>query len=75
MINSGVCLVKSLLTSPYSSGSQTFPERGPLRIIWWSAKHKMLISIEIRGPLQPILRTTSGPRSRLWESLPYSVEK
>jgi len=28
----------------WSSGSQTFPVRGPLRVIWWSAKHKILSS-------------------------------
>jgi len=55
----------------YSSGSQTFLVRGPLRKIWWSAKYKILNYIGIRGPLQLILRTTSGPRSRLWESLTY----
>ncbi len=26
------------------------PKRGPLRINWWSAKHKILIYTEIRGP-------------------------
>jgi len=35
-------------------GSQTFPVCGPLRIIWWSAKHIILISIGIRGP--PVVR-------------------
>jgi len=29
---------------------------GPLRIIWWSAKHKILICIGIRGPLQLVVR-------------------
>ncbi len=55
----------------YISGSQTFLVRGPLRKIWWSAKDKILNYIGIRGPLQLISRTTSGPRSRLWESLNY----
>ncbi len=26
----------------YTSGSQTFPVRGPLRKIWWFTKHKIL---------------------------------
>jgi len=51
------------------AGSQTFSVRGPLKIIWWSTKHKILVCIGIRGPLQLISRTTSGPWSRLWESL------
>jgi len=59
---------------PYSSGSQTSPVRGPLIIIWWSAKQNILICIGISGPLQPISRTTSGPRRSLWESLIY-IEK
>ncbi len=33
------------------SGPQTFPERGPFRIIWWSSKHKILNCVGIRGPL------------------------
>jgi len=57
-------------TLVYSSGSQTFPVRGPLRKIWGSAK----IYIGIGGPLQLISRTTSGPRSRLWESLVYMFQ-
>ena len=65
----------------YTSGSQTFPMRGPLRIIWWSAntnwwsaKHKLAFCIRIRGPLRLITRTTCGPRSRLWESLAQKQE-
>jgi len=61
----------SLSLSLYFSDSQTFPMRGPLRKIWWSAKHKILIVIWSFGPLQLISRATSGPRSRLWESLLY----
>ncbi len=57
------------LTYIQTSGSQTFLVHGPLSIIWWSAKHKILICIRIHGPLQPISWTTSGLRSRLWESL------
>jgi len=57
------------------SGSQTFPMRGPLRIIWWSAKHKLLICIGIHGPLRLIMRTTNDPRSRLWESLAQMDKK
>ncbi len=34
---------KSSFVTIYSSGSQTFPVRGPLRIIWWSAERKILI--------------------------------
>jgi len=49
---------------------QTFLVRGPLRKIWWSAKDKILNYIGFRGPVQLISRTTSGPRSRLRESLP-----
>jgi len=41
----------------FFSGSQTFPVRGPLRIISWSAKHKILSCIGIRGPLRQISRT------------------
>ncbi len=41
--------------------------------IWWSAKDKLLNYIGIRGPLQLISRTTSGPRSRLCESLSQQV--
>ena len=52
-----------------TSGSQTFPLRGPLKIFQWSAKPKILIYIGIGGPLELISRTTSGPRSRLWETL------
>ncbi len=51
---------------------QWFPNFFGLRTtqkIWWSAKDKILNYIGIRGPLQLISRTTSGPRSRLWESL------
>ncbi len=58
---------------PYFSVSETFLVRGPLWKIWWSTKDKILIYIGMRGPLQQILRTTSGPRSRLWESLPYFI--
>jgi hypothetical protein len=32
-------------------------------------KHKILIRIEVRGPLKHISKTMSGPRSKLWESL------
>ena len=35
---------------------------GPLAKIWWSAKDELLIYMGIRGPLQLISRTTSGPR-------------
>ncbi len=51
------------------SGSQTFPVRGPPKIFYCSAKHKILIRTDIRGPLELVWRTTSGPRSRLWETL------
>ncbi len=62
-------LIKIVLTSIQSSGSQTFLVRGPLRKTRWSAKKKILIYIGICKPLKLISRTTSGPRSRLWESL------
>ncbi len=63
---------KSSFLIPYSSGSQTFLVCGPLKLFWCSAKHKTVIYIGIRGPLKLIWRTTSGLRSRLWESLPWS---
>jgi len=64
-------LCKSLLSIPSheepKAKSKSFFE------IWWSAKDKILNYIGIRGPLQLVSRTTSGPRSRLWESLIWLV--
>ncbi len=50
--------------------------------LFWCADHlkyfsaprstKCWFTLWIGGPLELIMRTTSGPRSRLWESLPYT---
>ncbi len=50
-----------------------FLVRRPLKKIWWSAKDKILIYIGIRRPLELISRTTSGPQSRLGESLDWPL--
>ncbi len=42
--------MKCFVQTDKASGSQTFRVRGPLGIIWWSAKQKVLICIGIRVP-------------------------
>jgi hypothetical protein len=67
-------LLKNSCLQYFISGPQTFPVRRPLGITWCSAKQKILIFTEIRGPLQLISRTTGGLRSRPWESLVYLLK-
>jgi hypothetical protein len=55
------------------SGSLTFSERGALKIFKYSAKHKKLVCIAVRGPLERISRTTSGLRSSYWKTLDQCI--
>ncbi len=48
---------------------------GALTISKCSLRHKILVCIAVCEPLEPILWTTSGPRSRLWESLTYTYKQ
>ena len=68
-------LLKFCLLKGQSSDSQTFSVGGPLKIFQCSSKHKILICIAIHGPLALISRTTSGPQSRLWESLHFILHQ
>jgi len=56
---------------PYSSGSQTSPVRGPLIIIWWSAKQNILICIGISGP--PVVRGADFGNHWLTVYLMFSI--
>ncbi len=64
-----------LFTKVQSSGSQTFLVCGPLKIFLCSSKQKLLICNWNGGPLELILRTTSGPRSILQESLVWRLRQ
>ncbi len=66
---------KSVDLEPLDQWIPNFFMRGPQKIFFCSVKHKIWISIEIRRPLEFSWRTTRGPRSRLWETLPYRTKR